>query len=140
MADIKISEMTPGSALGGTEKFEAVQSAATVYLTSLQVKTYVNQAIYQFNEPITGFSLAVTTGTQVVILKPAGTIATGTLTLPANPLDGDRVRFSTTNTITAFTLAPSAGQSVANAITTIAANGFAEYIYRVTDTTWYRIG
>jgi hypothetical protein len=42
MANVKITDLTPGVALVGTELYEAVQSAASVSLTSDQMKTFVN--------------------------------------------------------------------------------------------------
>lgn len=42
MANVKITDLTPGVALVGTELFEAVQSAASVSLTSAQVKTFTS--------------------------------------------------------------------------------------------------
>ena len=44
MAYSKISDMTAGSALTGTELFEAVQSSASVKITGTQIKTYVDPA------------------------------------------------------------------------------------------------
>ena len=42
MANVKITDLTPGVALVGTELFEAVQAAASVSLTSAQVKTFAS--------------------------------------------------------------------------------------------------
>lgn len=72
------------------------------------------------------------------ILDPAGAIAAFTVTLPAAPSDGLRIRLSSTQTITAFTLSPNTGQSIKNAITTFPAGSAVEYQYRLADTTWYR--
>jgi hypothetical protein len=48
------------------------------------------------------------------------------------------VAFSSTQIITALTVSANAGQSIVNAVTTLAAGGGAKYIYRLTNTTWYR--
>jgi hypothetical protein len=42
MANVKITDLTSGTTLVGTELFEAVQSAASVKLTSDQVKAFAN--------------------------------------------------------------------------------------------------
>lgn len=42
MADKKISALTAGSALGGTEKIPMVQSSSTVYTTPAALKTYLD--------------------------------------------------------------------------------------------------
>lgn len=44
MANIKITDLTSGSALIGTELFEAVQTGTSVKLTADQIKTFVNSA------------------------------------------------------------------------------------------------
>ena len=41
MAEKKISELTSGSALDGTEEIPAVQSSSTVKTTARDLKTYV---------------------------------------------------------------------------------------------------
>ena len=40
MADVKITDMTPGVALSGSELFEMVQSAATASVTATQIQTF----------------------------------------------------------------------------------------------------
>ena len=136
----KISDMTPATALTGTEAFETVQGGTTAKATATQLRTYAIATSYTYNVPSTGFSLTYGAGVQVLLLEPAGTLATGTVTMPASPADGDRVKLATTQTITALTLSPNTGQSIVNAVTTLAANGFVEYIYRLSSTKWYRIG
>jgi len=44
MANVKITDLSSGTTLVGTELFEAVQSAASVKLTSTQVKAWCNDA------------------------------------------------------------------------------------------------
>jgi hypothetical protein len=44
MANVKISDMTPGSALAGTELLEMVQSAGTYSTTPSAIKTYILSA------------------------------------------------------------------------------------------------
>lgn len=140
MADVKISGMTPGTALTGAELFESVQTAATVSLTAPQIKAYSNQSGYTYNVPITGFSLTIGAAIQVLVLNPAGVLATGTVILPVAPLDGDQVRISTTQTITALTLTPSGTQTIANAVTTLAGDGFVAYLYSTAQNKWFRVG
>ncbi len=43
MANVKITDLAPGTTLVGTELFEAVQSASSVKLSSDQVKTFINK-------------------------------------------------------------------------------------------------
>lgn len=76
---------------------------------------------------------------QNILLIPAGTLASLTLTFPLTPFDGQTIKFTSIQTITALTLNGN-GATISGAITTINSNGFAEYVYSSTDTTWYRIG
>ena len=93
---------------------------------------------YDYQAPTTGFSYTFAAGTQVLVINPAGTLATGTITMPASPADGMTIRFSSSQIITALTVSANTGQSIVSAVTTLAAGGGAAYIYRLADTTWYR--
>ena len=137
---VKITDLTPGVALDGTEKFEAVQSAASVSLTATQIKTFTKTAGYTYNAPITGFALTIAAGIQYLVLEPAGTLATGAVTMPASPPDGTVVRISSTQIITALTLTPNSGQTIVGSATTLAAAISIGYLYRSANTSWYRVG
>jgi uncharacterized protein DUF2793 len=95
---------------------------------------------YSYQQPITGFAIAAGNASGRLILDPAGTLASGTVTLPASPKDGQLFRLSTTQTITALTLSPATGQSVVGAPSTLGSNAFAEFTYRAANTSWYRTG
>ena len=95
---------------------------------------------YDYQTPTTGFSYTFASGVQTLVMNPAGTLATGTITMPATPADGMTIRFSSSQIITALTLSPNSGQSVVAAVTSLVLGGSAQYIYRATNTTWYRIG
>jgi hypothetical protein len=43
MANVKITDLTPGAALVGTELYESVQSAASVSITSDQIKAFASK-------------------------------------------------------------------------------------------------
>lgn len=95
---------------------------------------------YDYQTPTTGFSYTFAAGVQTLVMNPAGTLATGTITFPSAPADGMTIRFSSSQIITALTLTPGSGQSIVAAITSLVLGGSAQYIYRATNTTWYRIG
>ena len=44
MANVKITDLTSGTALGGTELFESVQSGSSVKLTTSQIKTFASDS------------------------------------------------------------------------------------------------
>lgn len=139
MADLKISEMTAGTALTGTELFESTQSGSTVSLLASQVKTYVDKQSYTYNVPIAGFTLTIGAGVQQLILNPAGVLATGTITMPAAPADGFIVTISSTQVVTALTLNPNSGQTLATATTALAAATAVRYIYISSVTKWFKL-
>lgn len=94
--------------------------------------------------PGTGFNLAVPTpvaAQQWMLLQPAGTLATGTVTLPLNTgtPDGTEVLITTTQQITAFTLAPNGAANVYGAPGTLAAEDFFRMRYVLATNSWYRI-
>lgn len=92
---------------------------------------------YDYQAPTTGFSYTFASGTTVLVLDPAGTLATGTITMPAAPADGMTISFSSDQTITALTVNANAGQSIVGNPTTLLAGGAATFVYRLSNTTWY---
>lgn len=98
-------------------------------------------AQYQQSTPVTGFSIAILPGVSVVQVTPAGTLAAGTFVMPNTPVDGQRVKIFTTQTLTSFTLTAGTGQTInGTAVTTLAANASVEYVYQASSLTWFRIG
>ena len=92
---------------------------------------------YDYQAPATGFSYTFAAGTQVLVMNPAGTLATGTITMPASPSDGMTITFSSSQQITALTLNGNTGQSIVGAVTFLPAKTGVTYVYRSTGTTWY---
>jgi hypothetical protein len=92
---------------------------------------------YDYQASTTGFSYTFAAGTTVLVINPAGTLATGTVTMPASPADGMTITFSSTQTITALTVNGNTGQSIVSAPTTLPARQSATYVYRLSNTSWY---
>ena len=92
---------------------------------------------YDYQTPTTGFSYTFAAGTTVLVMNPAGTLATGTITMPAAPADGMTITFSSTQTITALTVNANTGQSIVSAATVLPARQATTYVYRLSNTTWY---
>lgn len=95
--------------------------------------------------PGTGFNITVPTPVseqEWMLLQPAGTLATGTITLPINTTtpEGTEVLVTTTQTITALTIALNGASSANGAPTTLAANGFFRMRFVTSTNSWYRIG
>ena len=98
----------------------------------------------QLTTPGTGFNVAVQTPVseqQWLILQPAGTLASGTVTLPLNTQtpDGTEVLVTTTQQIAAFTLAGNGAASVYGDPSTLAAEDFFRVRYYAATNSWYRI-
>lgn len=93
-----------------------------------------------YQTPVTLFTYTIIANSQGVILNPAGVLAVGTVTMPASPSDGMTVTITTTQTITSLTLLGNTGQTVSNAITTLSGGTAVSYYYRLSNTTWYRVG
>ena len=91
---------------------------------------------YDYQTPTTGFSYTFAAGTQVLVMNPAGTLATGTITMPASPSDGMTITFSSSQQITALTLSGN-GANINNAVTLLPAKTAVSYVYRATGTTWW---
>lgn len=94
--------------------------------------------------PGTGFNIAVPTPVsdqQWILLQPAGLLASGTITLPLNTStpDGNEILITTTQQITAFTLALNGATAANGAPTTLAADDFFRMRFFATTNSWYRI-
>ena len=94
--------------------------------------------------PGTGFNIALPTPVaqaQWAVIQPAGTLATGTVTLPLNTLtpDGTEVLITTTQQITAFTLALNGAAAAFGDPTTLAAEDFFRMRFYQATNSWYRI-
>jgi len=94
--------------------------------------------------PGTGFNITVPTPTseqQWMVVQPAGTLASGTITLPLNTStpDGTEVLITTTQQITSFTLALNGAANVYGAPSTLAAQDFFRMRFYQATNSWYRI-
>jgi hypothetical protein len=94
--------------------------------------------VITYTVPTTGFAITIPNATAVEVLDPAGTLATGTLTMPASPVNGQETCVSSSQTITALTVQANAGQLIVAAPTSLSAGGFC-YVYYLATTTWFRL-
>jgi len=91
---------------------------------------------YDYQVPTTGFSYTFAAGTQVLVMNPAGTLATGTITMPAAPVDGMTITVESTQQVTALTMSGNGGTVVGPAVQLIP-NQPLSWVYRLANTTWY---
>ena len=94
--------------------------------------------------PGTGFNITVPTPTseqQWMVIQPAGTLAAGTVTLPLNTgvPDGTQVLITSTQTITAFTLALNGAAAIFGNVSTLTAGAAVCYRFYQATNSWYNI-
>lgn len=96
---------------------------------------------YDYAAPSTDFNITANVNVSRVIFDPAGTLAKGTLTLPAGNVEAKVVTVSSTQTITAFKVNPNTGTTlVPSANVTLTAGTSVSYFYHASETKWYKIG
>lgn len=135
------------SVLTGTEKIAADTGLASGQSpqTVLVPLAAIGALPYQFAAPLTGATVAVAATTGTLVLDPAGTIATLTVTLPAaaSLIDGQTFAISSSQTVTALTLTAGSGTTISNTPTAITISTTASYgykfVYRAANTKWYRV-
>ena len=94
--------------------------------------------------PGAGFNITVPTPVaeqQWMLIQPAGTLATGTVTLPLNTgvPDGTEVLITSTQTITAFTIALNGAAAIYGNVSTLTAGAAVRYRYYLATNSWYNI-
>ena len=121
---------TPDFTVGGSFNVDAATSTMNINsgfaLTNFSVETLT-----------TGFTFTVANDQPVLVIDAAGTLATGTINLPATPTHGFIVEVSSTQTITALTVSGN-GHTIKNAPTTLLAGGGFSYRYDESVTTWFK--
>jgi hypothetical protein len=65
-------------------------------------------------EVTSGTNVTVPNYTTTVLLNPSGTVSAFNVTMPANPMDGQIVEISSTQTITTLTVTANVAQSIQN--------------------------
>jgi hypothetical protein len=133
-------------------KVVAVNESGIDYRTLVgTLATYINKQgssgdgkILQYAGPTsTGFTVTLTDSSSSLwlVLTPSGTMATGTITLPAvaNCVESQEILVSSSQTVTALTIGLNGALAV-GAPTTITAGGFFRLRFEPILKTWYRVG
>ena len=94
--------------------------------------------------PGAGFNLTVPTPVaqqQWMLLQPAGPLANGTITLPLNTgvPDGTELLITSTQTITAFTIALNGATAIYGNVSTLTAGAAVRYRFYQPTNSWYNI-
>lgn len=93
---------------------------------------------YYKSIPAAAFTFTFATNQAIAAFDPAGTLATGTVTLATNPSDGSEQCVFTTAAITALTVSAGTGATISDAVTTLAANAKVCYLYGSSNAVWNR--
>ena len=92
---------------------------------------------YDYQVLTTGFSYTFASGITTLIAQPAGTLATGTITMPGSPADGMVITIQSTQQVTAVTVKGNSGQTLTGAPSQLIPNQPLSFVYRLANTTWY---
>lgn len=93
--------------------------------------------VLQYSTPVTGGTVAIADGTSLLIINNAALLATLTVTLPPNPMDGQRIIITSGAGVTLLTIS---GGTVKGLLTGLSVNGYARFAYSSAAGAWFRTG
>lgn len=92
--------------------------------------------VVQYATPATGATITVgSTGYTVLLINPALTLATLTITFPSSPQDGDVVNFGCTQIVTALTMN---GGTISGGLSSLAVGTAGTWTYSADSSTWIK--
>lgn len=138
--DIQPTTTSTSTSTGALRVRGGAGIAGNVYVGGVMNLTNVTTETYSYQTPTTGSTLTLAQGYRDIIIDPAGTLSSLTITMPIGVYDGQRLTIASSAAITTVTHNAGSGQTLKGGLTTLAANGFGTWIYRQSNTTWYRIG
>lgn len=95
---------------------------------------------YQYAQPVNAATVTMNPGIINLILDPVAELATLTVNLPLAPLDGQVARMGSSNILAGLTVNAGTGATVSGGTAMIVfASGGLGFIYRATNTNWYRM-
>ena len=87
----------------------------------------------------TGFSVQFPQDTGILLIKSGATLASGTVILPASPVDRQQVTIAATQGVSSLAIVAASGQAVSSAPTSLGAGSAVSYWFSEADATWYII-
>lgn len=93
--------------------------------------------VLQYTQPSSGATVVVNPSASLLIIDNGSLLATLTVTLPSNPIDGQRVIITSGSGVTLLTIN---GGTIKGLITSIAINGYARFAYSASANAWFRTG
>jgi hypothetical protein len=116
---------------------QSITYFGSVYADRVQTTKAQADTGYVYTVPTAGATLTSTEGQSGYVLAPAGTLATLTVVLPPNPLDGQRFFLSSSQVVTALTLSGATFLSNSTLTALAAADAF-RFIYIGAQGKWAR--
>lgn len=114
------------------------------YLEANLDSTAKPEYVMQYSSPIAAGTVSVTAGDDNIwlILTPAGTLATLTITLPAiaNLVDKQEIMVVSTQELTSLTVSKNDATDIKGEPTSLSAEGYFKMKYNSFYDTWYRVG
>lgn len=105
---------------------------------TISAKSYSQNSLVMVSTVTSGTITIVDTKQNVIQIHDAGLTAALTVTMPANPVNGQTVTLSSSGGITLLTLTTSSG-TVANGLTSMSIGGTACWVYASQTNKWYKI-
>jgi|32_taG_2_1085360.scaffolds.fasta_scaffold00922_14 hypothetical protein len=145
LSSLSSSEVNSGDNLPiySSSNGDARKMSLSTFLTWLKSNFARQDYTTTINVPVTGFSYSMTEDglNRYLCLRPAGTLATGTIVLPAITYltDGQEYLFTSTQTITTLTVDGSDATAVVGAPSTMGATSPFRLRYNKTTTSWYLV-
>lgn len=142
------SGMISSATLDSPTKIEAYTAGSTLQSwtftgdcsTMTAIPTYRSSVNYVISVPLAGATITFADNQNSFIIKPLALLATLTVVMPPNPLDGTVVNVSAANAgITTLTVNANAGQFIVSAPTTLAAGSSFRMVYTAGTSTWYPV-
>jgi hypothetical protein len=131
----------------GNEQIPADTQSGNQPYTVLIPPAALGAGPYQYAAPLTGASLTLTGLQRRLVLEPAGTIAALTVVFPAAAalIDNQLMGICSRQIVTALTLTAGSGTTILDgpsamtAPLTTGAASCVEWVYRQSNTSWYRV-
>lgn len=126
-------ESVPGST-GITHLQGIIQDTNGTY-EALESAHVESATLYQ--RPSSGFSITLSNGNGTLLVDPSSALASGTIQMCPDPLNGQHVHFTFSEAISSMTFSPNSSQSVKDAPTVISSGQYIHVTYNSSDKTWY---
>ncbi len=96
----------------------------------------IADASFSLQTPSTGFSIIVPSGVTTLQLVPSGTLASGSITFPSNPVNGQWLLLCSTASVLSCSFVAASGQTILGAPTSLPAYVEVSFLYQASASRW----